>query len=74
MRPFDESAPPRAITGYQRDDEGHWVARLACGHTQHLRHEPPWQVREWVLTEEGRAAHLGTMLACMKCLGETRVP
>lgn len=70
MRPLDESAPQRAITGYERDDEGHWVARLACGHTQHLRHEPPWQVREWVLTEEGRAARLGTTLPCMKCVRE----
>lgn len=69
MHPFDAAAPPRAITGYERDAEGHWVARLECGHAQHLRHEPPWQRREWVLTAEGRAARLGTTLPCMKCLG-----
>jgi Protein of unknown function (DUF3565) len=68
MRPFDESAPPRTIMSYERDDEGHWVARLECGHTQHLRHEPPWQRRDWVLTPEGRASRLGTTLPCMKCL------
>ncbi|EPN68410.1 hypothetical protein A245_03798, partial [Pseudomonas syringae pv. actinidiae ICMP 19096] len=22
---------------------------LSCGHTQHLRHQPPWQSRAWVL-------------------------
>jgi hypothetical protein len=25
------------------------VAELSCGHTQHLRHQPPWQSRAWVL-------------------------
>ena len=57
----------RRITRYHRDDEGHWVADLDCGHTQHLRHTPPWQVREWVTTPEGRAEHLGTVLDCRKC-------
>ena len=68
MKPFDEGAPPRAITGFHRDEEGHWVAELACGHGQHVRHEPPWQQRPWVVTEEGRAARLGTTLRCMRCL------
>jgi hypothetical protein len=22
----------RAVIGFERDEEGHWVARLACGH------------------------------------------
>ncbi len=57
----------RAIVGYHRDDEGHWVARLACGHNQHVRHLPPWQNRPWVVTPEGRAARLGRELACKKC-------
>lgn len=43
------------------------MAELECGHGQHVRHEPPWQVREWVTTVEGRAAHLGTVLACRLC-------
>ena len=55
------------IVGYRQDEEGHWVAELACGHTQHLRHEPPWQVRPWVLTPEGRASRLGTELDCPRC-------
>ena len=57
----------RRIVGYQTDDEGHWVAELDCGHTQHLRHTPPWQSRPWVITPEGRAEHLGTVLLCGKC-------
>ena len=57
----------RTITGYHRDDEGHWVAELECGHTQHVRHDPPWQVRVWVTTPEGRDSHLGTELNCVLC-------
>jgi Protein of unknown function (DUF3565) len=35
----------RLIIGFHEDDEGHLVADLECGHSQHVRHEPPWQVR-----------------------------
>jgi hypothetical protein len=49
------------------DIELYWVAELECGHTQHVRHDPPWQVREWVLTEEGRDRFLGTELGCVLC-------
>jgi hypothetical protein len=55
------------IVGYHTDDEGHWVAELACGHGQHVRHDPPWQVREWVTSPEGRDSFLGTELNCLKC-------
>jgi hypothetical protein len=61
-------AIPRRIIGFHQDDEHHWVADLECGHTQHVRHDPPWQVREWVTTAEGRASHLGTTLRCVKCV------
>ncbi len=52
------------IVGFHQDEEGQWVAELECGHTQHVRHEPPWQVREWTQTEEGRRGRLGTCLDC----------
>ncbi|MEO8335379.1 MAG: DUF3565 domain-containing protein [bacterium] len=68
MRPFDEAAPLYAIVDFTTDDEGHWIARLACGHGQHVRHEPPLQSRPWVLTDEGRASRVGAMLPCMRCL------
>jgi hypothetical protein len=58
---------PRRIVGLHLDDEQHWVAELECGHGQHVRHEPPWQVREWVLEAEGRRSRLGTMLDCRRC-------
>ncbi len=56
-----------AIVGYHQDEELHWVARLACGHNQHVRHDPPWQNRPWVITEQGRQAMLGAELECRKC-------
>ena len=55
------------ITDYHKDEESHWVARLACGHNQHVRHNPPWQNRPWVTTEEGRQQHFGEILNCKKC-------
>ena len=55
------------MVGFHRDQEGHWVADLGCGHTQHVRHDPPWQVREWVTTEEGRRSRLGMTLECLLC-------
>lgn len=60
-------SPPSPITGYHQDDAHVWVAELACGHVQHLRHEPPRWSCPWVLTEEGRSSHLGTKLACPAC-------
>ncbi|REL35036.1 DUF3565 domain-containing protein [Thalassotalea euphylliae] len=56
------------IVGYHQDEDLHWVARLACGHNQHVRHQPPWTVREWVTTEQGRASKLGFSLFCVKCV------
>jgi len=55
------------IVGYHQDEERHWVAELACGHNQHVRHDPPWMNRPWVTTPEGRAAVLGRTLNCRKC-------
>ncbi|HEX9198121.1 MAG TPA: DUF3565 domain-containing protein [Acidobacteriaceae bacterium] len=57
----------RAVIGFEKDEEGHWVALLDCGHGQHVRHTPPWMVREWVLTEAGRAERLGRLMECKKC-------
>lgn len=57
----------QAIVGYHRDEEDHWVAELACGHFQHVRHQPPWVERPWVLTPAGRRSRLGVKLECVKC-------
>lgn len=57
----------RRIVGYHQDEEQHWIAELECGHTQHMRHDPPWQVRLWVTTPEGRAGRLGSTLQCSRC-------
>lgn len=57
----------RRIVGWRQDEVGDWVAVLACGHGQHVRHEPPLSFREWVLTEEGRRQFLGFELECKRC-------
>jgi hypothetical protein len=57
----------RPIIGYHRDEERHWVAELACGHFQHVRHDPPWTERPWVTTEAGRRSRIGHLLDCRKC-------
>jgi hypothetical protein len=68
----DRPGVARRIVGFHQDAEGHWVADLECGHTQHVRHDPPWQRRPWVLSEEGRQRFLGTPLQCVRCAEEGR--
>jgi len=55
------------ITGFKQDEFQHWVAILACGHTQHVRHDPPWQTRPWVVNEQGRSEKIGYELDCVVC-------
>ncbi len=57
----------RRIVGYHQDANFDWVAELECGHNQHVRHQPPFQLRPWVTTPERRATRLGIELACKKC-------
>ena len=57
----------RRIVGFHQDEQQDWVADLECGHTQHVRHRPPWQQRPWVITAEGRTSRLGIVLNCKKC-------
>lgn len=55
------------IIGYHKDEEGHWVAELFCGHNQHVRNKPPFVNRPWVETESSRDSMLGYELDCKKC-------
>jgi hypothetical protein len=64
----------RTIVGFHQDDRQDWVADLECGHTQHVRHKPPWQVRPWVVTAEGRARRLGSLLRCKQCERDEESP
>lgn len=56
-----------AIVDYVLDGDGDWIAHLSCGHSQHVRHRPPFQERAWVLEEESRRARLETYLLCPLC-------
>jgi len=57
----------RAIIDFHQDELDHWVADLVCGHGQHVRHDPPWQNRPWVITESGREEKIGFELDCLHC-------
>lgn len=57
----------RKIVGFHQDEAMHWVADLECGHTQHVRHDPPFQLRPWVMTLEGRSGFIGHELRCKVC-------
>lgn len=57
----------RRVVGFHTDDHNDWVADLECGHSVHVRHDPPWQERPWVLSPDGRAGMLGYSLDCVKC-------
>ncbi len=57
----------RPITGFHSDSNRDWVAELSCGHTQHVRHAPPFTLRPWVETAEGREAQIGQLLDCALC-------
>lgn len=57
----------RKIVGFHQDERLDWVADLECGHGQHVRHNPPWMNRPWVVTPEGRERFLGFELDCKRC-------
>jgi tellurite methyltransferase len=57
----------RTIEGFHADDQGDWVAELSCLHGQHVRHQPPFRDRPWVLTESGRTGRVGTVIDCPLC-------
>lgn len=53
----------RTVLTFQLDEAGDWVVALACGHTRHVRHQPPWLNRPWVITEAMR----GQKMRCGWC-------
>lgn len=58
------------VLDFRQDEHGDWLAVLSCGHTQHLRHQPPWQNRAWVLDAQQRQAHVGEPFLCGWCATE----
>ncbi|HVT10186.1 MAG TPA: cupin domain-containing protein [Polyangia bacterium] len=56
-----------SIAGFRQDPAGDWIADLACGHRQHVRHRPPWQLRPWIDDPAARAARVGAPIDCPLC-------
>jgi uncharacterized protein DUF3565 len=61
----------RKIVGFHQGEHKDWVAELECGHNQHVRHNPPWTDRPWVVTLRGRLDHIGHELPCPRCEAES---
>lgn len=57
----------RKVVGFHQDENKEWAADLECGHRQHVRHNPPFETRLWVMSEAGRQAKLGQVLNCLHC-------
>ena len=57
----------RPIVSFATDAVGDWVAWLSCGHPQHVRHQPPFSLRPWVVSEAGRRERIGQPLDCVRC-------
>jgi hypothetical protein len=71
--PHTDGRPSAAfvrVLDLRQDEHGDWLAVLSCGHTQHLRHQPPWQNRAWVLDAQQRQAQLGKPFLCGWCATE----
>ncbi|MBP2260512.1 hypothetical protein J3B00_001317 [Pseudomonas sp. BP8] len=66
-RTADDGRSVSRVTGFHQDEHGHWVVELSCAHTQHLRHQPPWQARPWVLDAHQREQRIGQIFACGWC-------
>jgi hypothetical protein len=61
---------PVRLLDFRQDEHGDWLAVLSCGHTQHLRHQPPWQNRAWVMDAEQRQARIGEHFDCGWCAAD----
>lgn len=69
-RPIPPSMPtpiPRRIRGFRQDEAGDWIADLECGHSQHVRHNPPWENRPWVMSADTRDDRVGSFMQCLRC-------
>jgi hypothetical protein len=59
----------RRIRSFRPDpaEPGAWIVELDCGHSQHLRHDPPFSSRPWLPSEAGRRQFLGVAIDCKRC-------
>lgn len=67
QNPDGRPAAGTVVLSFRQDEDGHWIAVLSCGHTQHLRHQPPWQNRAWVQDPAQREQRIGQPFACGWC-------
>ena len=68
MRRSTRQPPQSKIVEFRSDAAGQWIAELACGHSQHVWHKPPFQQVPWVTSAAERARRIGASLPCPLCL------
>ncbi|MGK0173105.1 MAG: tellurite methyltransferase [Gammaproteobacteria bacterium] len=57
----------RTIISFHQDAELDWMAQFPCGHRQHVRNYPPFNLRPQVLDTTTREERVGHTLACPLC-------
>lgn len=57
----------RRILDFRPNGPRGWLVELDCGHQALLRADPDHGQWAWLLTPEGRCAHVGCLLPCAAC-------
>ncbi len=63
----------RTIESLRRESEHAVVLRLGCGHTRHVRHNPPLSDHPWVVDQAASAEKVGQAIECGACV-QRRLP
>ncbi|MGH1364136.1 MAG: DUF3565 domain-containing protein [Calditrichia bacterium] len=57
----------RKIVRFHKDEAGDWIVDLDCGHSRHMRHDPPWSNMNWIYSSESRYDKMGEIVDCRDC-------
>lgn len=59
----------RKILRFYKDEKGDWIVDLECGHSRHMRHDPPWSNMDWIHSSEARWDRMQKPIDCRDCDG-----
>jgi|GEM_PF-893351 len=55
------------IIRFHKDEKGDWIVDLDCGHSRHMRHDPPWSNMDWIHSSEARWDRMQQPIECRSC-------
>ncbi|MEL6821541.1 MAG: DUF3565 domain-containing protein [Calditrichota bacterium] len=58
------------ILRFHKDEKGDWIVDLDCGHSRHMRHDPPWSNMDWIHSSEARWDRMQKPIECTECDGK----